>query len=193
MQNFIKDSIKESLKTKEKLLDLVPTIEKAITLIIRALKANKKLLIAGNGGSAADAQHFAAELVVRYTTNRKALPAIALTTDSSVLTACGNDLGFEHIFERQVEALGQKDDVFIGLTTSGNSKNIITAFTTAQQQGLKTVLFLGRDGGMLKHRADVELIVPNTNTARIQECHELIYHIIGEAVEREFMKEFPKK
>ena len=139
LQTGIKNAINESLKTKEQLLKLVPTIEKAILLIIAAIKAHKKLLIAGNGGSAADAQHFAAELVVRYMANRRALPAIALATDSSVLTAGGNDLGFEHIFERQVEALGQKDDVFIGLTTSGNSQNIILAFKKAQQLDMKTV------------------------------------------------------
>lgn len=189
MQAFIKDAIQESILAKEKLLELSLPIEKAIKIVMTTLKAHKKLLIAGNGGSAADAQHFAAELVVQYTQKRAALPAIALTTDSSILTACSNDFGYEYVFERQIEALGQKGDLFIGLTSSGNSKNMVLAVEKAQHMGLKTLLFLGRDGGSLKRRADVELIIPSVSTSRIQECHELIYHIICEAVEKECAQE----
>jgi D-sedoheptulose 7-phosphate isomerase len=134
-----------------------------------------KVLLCGNGGSAADAMHFAEELVVRFARNRRGLAAIALT-DPTVVTCCGNDFGYDRAFARQVEALGNADDVLVVLSTSGNSPNCVLAVEIARQQQLRTVAFLGKDGGTLRGRCDVELLVPSPNTARIQEMHKLLFH-----------------
>ena len=147
------------------------------------LKQNGKIIFFGNGGSAADAQHLATELTVRYTRNRKAIPALALTTDTSALTAIGNDFGFEDLFSRQVEALCRSQDMVIGITTSGTSPNVIKALKAAKEIGAKTVGLGGRDGGLLPELCDLALIVPDPETARIQEMHITIGHAFCEAIE----------
>jgi len=180
IQKIIEDSIEAKKLVSEQLPE---NIQKSAEIIINALKAGNKLLICGNGGSAADSQHFAAELCGRFEIDRKTLPAIALTTNTSIVTAIGNDYGFDTIFEKQVEALGKPGDVFFGITTSGNSPNIISALEKAKSIEMKTILLLGRDGGKLKDQSDVDLIVPCQNTARIQESHIMIIHIICKLVE----------
>ncbi len=182
---MLKDYFYESAEIKEKFIDEnEELLGRAIDWIENALKGGNKMLICGNGGSAADAQHFAAELVVRYKKNRSALPAIALTTDTSILTAGGNDFGFETIFERQVEALGKEGDVLIAISTSGNSENVIRAVEKAKERGIKTIGLLGKGGGELKDIVDLALVAPSDNTARIQECHETIIHTICEEIEK---------
>lgn len=155
-------------------------------LITKSIEKGGKILIAGNGGSAADAQHFAAELVGRFMKERKALAAIALTTDSSVLTCMGNDYGFNDIFDRQIEALGHENDIFFGISTSGNSENIIRAVNKAKDMGIKTVGLLGKDGGKLKELCDYNMILPYKETARVQEHHIMTIHLICEFVENYF-------
>lgn len=150
------------------------------------LRRGCRILVAGNGGSAADAQHLAAELSGRYLKERRALAGIALTTDTSALTAIGNDYGFDFVFSRQVEALGRPGDLFIGISTSGNSPNIIKAVESAKGLGLKTLGLLGRDGGKLAGLVDDALIVPSTVTARIQEVHQMVYHFWCEAIDAQF-------
>lgn len=145
--------------------------------LITCLRYGNRIFLCGNGGSAADAQHIAAEMVCRFETNRRALPAIALTTDTSALTAIGNDFGYEHIFARQIEALGRPGDVLIGISTSGNSGNVIAAVEQADEMGLVTIGLLGGDGGQLLDQVAHALVVPSAVTARVQECHILIGHI----------------
>jgi D-sedoheptulose 7-phosphate isomerase len=157
----------------------------AAALIAQCLRSGGKLLFFGNGGSAADAQHLAAEFVGRFQIERHPLPAIALTTDSSILTAVGNDYGFEQIFARQVQALGQPGDVAIGISTSGNSLNVTSAIKQAAKRGLKTIGLAGNDGGALSKCVDISITVASTNTARVQECHITIGHILCELVEDE--------
>ena len=158
--------------------------------IINCIKHGNKVLIAGNGGSAADAQHFAAELVVRLKYNREALPVMALTTDTSIITAIGNDFGYDKIFSRQIEALGEPDDIFIGISTSGDSGNIISATNVAKELGICTFILTGKTGGELCSIIDPSnvIIVPSNNTARIQEFHEFVLHAIAEMVEDYFYK-----
>jgi len=151
--------------------------------LVTCLRAGHKVLLCGNGGSAADAQHLAAELVGRYTRERRGWPAIALTTDTSALTAIGNDYGYERIFDRQVEALGQAGDVLIAISTSGNSPNVLAAVARARAQGLYTLGFAGRDGGLLATACDLCLPVPHAETARIQELHITLGHILCDLVE----------
>jgi D-sedoheptulose 7-phosphate isomerase len=155
---------------------------------ISVLRAGGKLLLCGNGGSAADSQHIATELTVRFETDRQALPALALTTDSSALTAAGNDLGFEQVFARQVAALGRKGDLLIGLTTSGTSPNVVAALKAARSAGLVTACLTGRDGGSVaaERLADHCLVVPSDNTARIQEMHSFIGHFLCAAIDAAF-------
>ncbi|UTJ07350.1 D-sedoheptulose 7-phosphate isomerase [Arcobacter roscoffensis] len=155
-------------------------------LILDTLKNGNKILICGNGGSAADAQHIASELTGRYKTNRKALPCIALTTDTSALTSIGNDYGYEKVFARQVEALVNEGDLFIGISTSGNSQNIITALKTAKDLGCNTLGLSGNDGGEMDELCDLNLIVPSSNTPRIQEMHILFGHIFCQLIDDEF-------
>lgn len=163
---------------------LVPQIEQGCSLITDTLRAGGKILLAGNGGSAADAQHIAAELTGRYVKERKALPAIALTVDTSALTAISNDYGFERVFERQVEALAIKNDLFIGISTSGNSANVLKALIAARSIGCKTIGLSGNDGGQMNGLCDLNLVVPDQVTARIQEMHMLIGHIFCKAVDQ---------
>ncbi|WP_456463527.1 D-sedoheptulose 7-phosphate isomerase [Persephonella sp.] len=179
MEDFIINIFEESARLKR---DFVYEYSEAILnlgiLIAKRLNMGNKVLICGNGGSAADAQHFAAEIVGRFEKERKGYPAIALTTDTSALTAIGNDYGFEHIFSRQVEALGKKGDILIGISTSGNSQNVIKAVEVAKDMGIFTVGFLGKDGGKLKEIVDTAFIVNHQKTARIQEVHLTLEHAI---------------
>jgi D-sedoheptulose 7-phosphate isomerase len=164
--------------------ELAPAIADTVALMADAFREGKKLLVMGNGGSAADAQHFAAEIVGRFKLERAALPAIALTTDSSILSAIGNDYGFDRVFSRQVEAHAQPGDVVIGISTSGNSPNVQLALEVAAQRGCRTVALLGRDGGSIKKMAELPLVVPSNDTPRIQEGHIAIIHIVCDLVEK---------
>jgi D-sedoheptulose 7-phosphate isomerase len=158
-------------------------VERAAREMAEAVGRGGKILFFGNGGSAADAQHLAAELVNRMTRDRPAIPALALSTDTSVLTSIGNDASYDRVFERQIEALGRKGDVAVALSTSGNSPNILLALTRSRERGLRSVALLGRDGGRAFHLADIPLRVDSTSTARIQEVHILIGHLLCEEVE----------
>jgi D-sedoheptulose 7-phosphate isomerase len=183
---FITDSLNESSVTKLKIKELCfDDIIKAIDLLVECYKRGNKLLLCGNGGSAADCQHIATELMIRLShhINRPALPAIALTTDTSNLTAGGNDIGFENVFARNVEGLGNKGDVLLAISTSGNSLNVIKAVEMAHHKGIKVIGFLGGGGGKLKSLVDLPIIIPSSNTQRIQEGHITIAHIICEMVE----------
>lgn len=160
----------------ESLKDIQPEIEKAGEWMATALRNGKKVLVAGNGGSAADSQHFAAELIGRFEKERSSYPAIALTTDTSILTALGNDYGFDKIFSRQVEGLGNPDDILICISTSGNSKNLILAAETASLKKVKTIGLFGNNGGLLKDKMSLSITVQNKITARIQEAHIFILH-----------------
>lgn len=181
-------AIADSVRTLESLKNLEPQVSRAADLIDQCLRAGNKLLVCGNGGSAADASHFATELVVRFAKDRRALPAICLTSDSGILTAAGNDYGFDEIFARQVAAFGQTGDVLISLTTSGKSKNLIRALEEAKGRGLKTIAFLGRDGGSTVGVADVDLLVSSDSTARVQEAHQLLLHVLCEIIEARLEK-----
>jgi len=183
----IEERLLDSIRTKELVLKtLVPVIEQTTRLLIEALEQGSKILLCGNGGSAADCQHIAAELVGKLLVKRKALPAIALTTDTSSITALANDFGYETIFQRQVEALGQKGDVLIGISTSGHSPNVLSAVQTAREIGMKTVGLTGRDGGFLAKVVDFSITVPSDSTQRIQESHITIGHILCELIEAHF-------
>ena len=159
-------------------------IEKTVSLILEALKNDKKLLICGNGGSAAESQHFAAELVGRFKMSRKGIPAIALTTDTAIITALGNDFGFDSIFAQQVETLGREGDVLCCLSTSGTSANLIMASLKAREKDIPTLSLLGKDGGKMKEISDISIMVPSQDTARIQEVHLLILHVICQMIEK---------
>ena len=187
MRSTIEFEFSEHLKTAQTTLEYIATpLEIAANLCIDSLKNGGKILIFGNGGSAADAQHIAAELVGRYKVDRKALAAIALTTDTSALTAIGNDYGYSHVFERQVEALANEGDVAIGISTSGGSDNVNSALKLAKELGCKTIGFSGRDGGEMNALCDVNLVVPAEDTPRIQEMHIVIGHTICHLIEQAF-------
>lgn len=168
---------------------LISQIVQASEWIKEALMSRNTIFLMGNGGSAADAQHIAAELVGRFKKERRCLPAIALTTDTSILTAVGNDYGFENIFSRQIEGLVNKGDIVIGISTSGNSHNILNGIETAKKLGAMTVGLTGKDGGRLKNICDLCLVVPSTDTARVQEAHITIGHIVCELVEEAIVSE----
>lgn len=185
MTETINRFIDEHIAAVEKFRPQVALVEQVAHEIITAFKGGHKLMTAGNGGSAADAQHMAAEFVVRFKINRKAMPAIALTTDTSNLTATGNDFDFESIFSRQVEALGLPGDILLVFSTSGNSQNLIAACESAKKVGVKTIALLGKDGGKLKDCADTAIVVDAFDTARIQEVHSIIMHSLCEIVEEE--------
>jgi D-sedoheptulose 7-phosphate isomerase len=165
-------------------LKLAPMIAEMAILLIDTFKSGGKLMVMGNGGSAADSQHFAAEIVSRFRMERPGLPAIALSTDTSILTAIGNDYGFDVVFRRQVEALAMPGDVVVGISTSGNSVNVKKAFELARTKGCRTVALLGRDGGSIKGSCDLSLVVPSDDTPRIQEGHITIIHIVCDLVEK---------
>ncbi|OKS86934.1 D-sedoheptulose 7-phosphate isomerase [Mucilaginibacter polytrichastri] len=184
MKNIIDQSFKDHIETatisEQKLKDV---INQACQIVINCINNGRKVLLFGNGGSAADAQHIAAEFTGRFVKERRSLPAIALTTDTSALTAIGNDYGFERVFERQVEGLSVAGDVLIGISTSGNSPNVVRALELGRILGCKTIGFSGRDGGAMNSCCDINIVVPSLVTARIQELHILIGHIICEAVD----------
>ncbi len=184
MQQEIIASFQENVAGFTEIQTLAPVIEKIALICIDAIRNNRKVMFCGNGGSAADSQHLAAELVGRYKMNRPAMNAIALTTDSSILTAIGNDYGYDTIFERQVEGLGQKGDVLVGISTSGNSKNVLRAFEMARKKGVSTVAFTGKSGGRMKETADICVNVPSDVTNHIQEMHIAVGHLICGLVER---------
>lgn len=163
---------------------LAGTIDACADMLADALRCGQKVLVMGNGGSAADAQHLAAELVGRFMLERRALPAIALTTDSSILTAVGNDYGFDRVFSRQVEALAVPGDVVVGISTSGNSPNVLSGLQAARALGCRTVGLLGKDGGCIAPLVDINLTVPAMETPRIQEVHAIIVHILCHLVEQ---------
>lgn len=187
----MRDFIKQIINDKKVLLDslfssgYLETAEKAGELMAQALKTGNKILLAGNGGSAADAQHFAGEIVGRFTMERTALPALSLCVDPSVMTCIGNDYGYDKVFARQVEGLGRKGDVFVGISTSGNSQNIIEAIKVAKAKEMPVVGFLGKNGGKIKNLCDYALVVPSQSTPRIQETHTLTVHILCEFIEKE--------
>lgn len=188
MINYIKNQIQASIDTKQNILKdtaLMETIAQVGRECVELYRNGKKTLLAGNGGSAADAQHIAAELVGRYGFDRPSIPSIALTTDTSNLTAIGNDYGYDKVFSRQMEGMGSEGDLFIGISTSGNSVNIINAITAAKAKGVKTVALVGRDGGEMARIADIAIIVPSNDTPRIQESHILIGHMICDIIEKE--------
>ncbi|ABQ27037.1 D-sedoheptulose 7-phosphate isomerase [Geotalea uraniireducens] len=183
------DEIKAQLDSHQKVMEsvkgeLAPKIAAVADLLVDALGNGKKLLVMGNGGSAADAQHFAAEIVGRFKMERRGLPAIALTTDTSILTAIGNDYGFEQIFRRQIEALACEGDVVVGISTSGTSKNVHGALLLADQVGCRTIGLLGKDGGTIREIVDVDLTVSCDDTPRVQEGHITIIHIICDLLEK---------
>ena len=188
MINYIKEQIQASIDTKQNILNDIKLMERIAEVgreCVRLYKEGKKTLLAGNGGSAADAQHIAAELVGRYGFDRPSIPSVALTTDTSNLTAIGNDYGYDKVFSRQMEGMGSEGDLFIGISTSGNSKNIINAIHAAKAKGVQTVALVGRDGGEMARIADYAIIVPSNDTPRIQESHILIGHMICDIIEKE--------
>ncbi|MCE5346114.1 MAG: D-sedoheptulose 7-phosphate isomerase [Bacteroidales bacterium] len=188
MIKVIEKQIADSINVKQQLLAspaLLLRIEKAALNIIAAFRNSHKVLIAGNGGSAADAQHIAGEFVSRFYFDRPGLPSVALTTDTSILTAIGNDYGYEKLFARQIEALGVSGDVFLGISTSGNSPNLIEAFKICREKKIISVALTGSSGGQMKDICDICIMVPSTETPRIQESHILIGHIICGLVEEE--------
>jgi len=186
MKSIIENEFAEHLKVAQKISTLTNQVEIAAKLCIDSLKNGGKILIFGNGGSAADAQHIAAELVGRYKVERKGLPAIALTTDTSALTSIGNDYGYSRVFDRQVEALASQGDVAIGISTGGSSGNVISGLETTKKLGCKLIGFSGRDGGEMNALCDINLVVPAKDTPRIQEIHIVIGHTICHLIDLEF-------
>jgi D-sedoheptulose 7-phosphate isomerase len=183
INNILCKSVDEHVRVASSISNLLPDVAKVAATLIESFSKGNKLLVFGNGGSASDAQHIAAELVGRFMKERTALPAIALTTDTSILTSVGNDYSYENIFSRQVEALARPGDVVMGISTSGNSKNVIKALRVANELGCYTIGLLGKDGGEIKQIADVNIVVPSNSTARIQEIHILIGHMLCESVD----------
>ena len=186
MENIILKRFKESGEVKNRFLkENLPRIVEVIKLVAQGFEGGSKLFLFGNGGSAADAQHIAAEFVNRFIIDRPPLPAIALTTDTSILTSISNDVAFNEVFSKQLKALGKEGDIAIGISTSGNSPNILKAFEVAKEIGIKTVAFTGNEGGGIAKVADISLIVPSSSTPRIQETHILMGHILCEMVEHQ--------
>ena len=186
-KKFVEESLQESARVKESLLGESETILKIAEWVLETTKNGGKVLLCGNGGSAADCQHIACELVVKLSQDRKGLPALALTTDTSILTAISNDWEFERVYSRQVEALGKKGDLLIAISTSGKSKNVLNAVETAREKNMRSIGLTGFDGGPLKDLTDLTLIVPSKDVQRIQVAHITIGHIVSELVEREIL------
>jgi D-sedoheptulose 7-phosphate isomerase len=185
----IDKTIDESIAAIASLRELKPQIESAVALLTEALRNGGKILACGNGGSAADGAHFTTEFLCRFVDNRRALPAISLTCDGSFLTATANDFGYEYVFARQIEGLGKKEDVLVAITSSGNSPNVKRALEAARECGMKSVALLGRDGGSTKGIADIDLTVPGAATARIQEAHKVVIHLLCAGVEEQLFPE----
>ena len=188
----INDQIKKIMVKSSNLIlnsiNLSEKIEESINEIIKCFKRGNKIIVFGNGGSAADAQHIVAEFIGRFQKERKSLPAISLTTDSSIITSLANDYSYDIVFSRQCESLVSKGDVVIGISTSGKSKNVEEGIKAAKKKGAITIGLLGGDGGTIKNTVDISIVVLSTNTARIQEVHRVIYHIICDVVENESTK-----
>jgi D-sedoheptulose 7-phosphate isomerase len=189
-KQIIENFINGSIEAKKKMLDegQIVYIQTIANKIIEAYQNGKKLIVFGNGGSASDALHFAAEIVCRFEKNRKAIPAIALTENISTLTAIGNDFGYDYVFSRQLEAFAQKGDIAIAITTSGNSINVINAVDSAKKMGMFVIGLTGSDGGQLKVKSDMCYCAPSKNTARIQECHILLIHIVSKIIEEKLFE-----
>jgi len=190
MREDIVKRIEENIGVKKSILNdthLIDTIERAATVVVTAIKNGNKVIFCGNGGSAADSQHLAAELIGKFYFNRRSLPAVSLTVNTSIITAIGNDFGFDKVFARQLEGIGKAGDVLIGLSTSGNSENVVEAFRLAKELGISTIAFTGESGGILRDLADILINVPSNDTPRIQEVHIMVGHIICELVEKEFV------
>ena len=179
---------KEEVLQKIRTTGYLDLVNEAGMRLAQIIKQGKKVLLAGNGGSAADAQHFAGEIVGRFLMERNAIPALSLCVDPSVMTCIGNDYGYEEVFARQVQGLGKEGDAFIGISTSGNSENIIRAITEARKKNMFVVGFLGKDGGKIKDLCDVALVVPSNSTPRIQEIHTFTVHLLCEMIEKEAFK-----
>lgn len=188
MREIIEKSIKNSSEIINGSIIFAKEIEEIVFRIVNAFKNNNKVILFGNGGSAADAQHIAAEFIGRFKLERESFPAIALTTDTSIITSLSNDYSSNIVFSRQCESLVSKNDVVIGISTSGNSKNVENGIVTSKQRGAITIGLLGNDGGEIKNIVDIPIIVKSTSTAKIQEVHRVIYHIICELVELEMAK-----
>lgn len=188
MKNDIEKMIFEVSDAVRNSVTLSDEIEQSVKVIIDCIKNGKKIVLFGNGGSAADAQHIAAEFIGRFQRERDSIPAISLTTDSSIITSLANDYSFEVVFSRQCESLVNSGDIVIGISTSGNSKNVTKGLETSKKKGAKTISFLGNNGGEIKDISDIAIIVDSNNTARIQEIHRIVYHIICDFVEKEFYK-----
>lgn len=184
LESNIRKSIRYSANTIQTLVKLIPQIQKSINVIIKCLSEGRKVVLFGNGGSAADAQHIAAEIVGRFKLERRSYPSIALTTDTSCITALANDYSFDIIFSRQCESLVEKNDVVIGISTSGNSTNVKKGLETAKKKGAITIGLLGTKGGSIGKLVDIPIIINSSSTPRIQEAHRTIYHIICDEVER---------
>lgn len=186
MRETIKKELLDSIDVKHKVIEtLLPRIEQAAKLMIAALKAGQKIFFFGNGGSAADAQHLSAELISRFLKERRSLPAIALTTDTSIITAIGNDYDFSRIFARQLEGLARAGDIAFGLSTSGNSANVLAGLKKAKELGCQTIALLGADGGIIAPAVDLAIIVAGKTTPRVQESHITIGHILCGLIEQE--------
>lgn len=182
-------SLKDAVALFSSLAPLEPVVERAAEIVLEALTGGRKLLLCGNGGSAADAAHIATEFVCRFVEDRRPYPALALGVDGGLLTAVGNDYDFQDIFERQVRAFGQAGDVLIGISSSGKSRNVLGAIEEARRRGMATIALLGRDGGFTKGAADVEMLVPGAVTARIQEAQKFLLHVLCERVEERLPRE----
>jgi D-sedoheptulose 7-phosphate isomerase len=197
MKHLVQKQLQQSIATLQSVLadeNIADTLVTIAKLTADAMRSGRKLLVAGNGGSAADAQHLVAEFVVRLTVNRPALRAIALTTDSSILTAAGNDFGFDHLFSRQLEALGQPGDIFLAVSTSGNSRNILQALHQAKKTNITTIGFTGNNGGQMRSLCDHNIIIPSAVTMNIQESHLALEHIFCMLVEHfTFGSDFDKQ
>jgi len=183
---MLKNCLNAHIETANKMEELLPMIQEAGELATKTLKNGGKILICGNGGSAADSQHIAAELSGRFKKERKALAGIALTTDTSALTAIGNDYGYEYVFSRQTEALANEGDLLIGISTSGNSENVIKAIESARKIGCKVITLTGKSGGEMKNLGDVNIVIPSNDTPRIQEMHIMAGHMICAIIDEEF-------
>lgn len=185
MQNRINELIDAKIQLLNTLKgsEYMKTVENAADCMVNCIRNGNKIILAGNGGSAADAQHFAGEIVGRFTMERKSIPALSLCVDPSVMTCIGNDYGYDMVFARQMEGLGQAGDVFVAISTSGNSENIIKAIEAAREKGIKVVGFLGKGGGKIKDMCDYALVVPSDDTPRIQEIHTFTVHLMCEYIE----------
>lgn len=185
LEKYLNKSIAELQALLPKIAELTPQVQRLCDAMKSCWDAGNKVMVAGNGGSAADAMHFAEELCVRFQKNRQALAAMALC-DPTILTCAANDFGYDTVFSRQIEALGRSGDLFIGITTSGNSKNILNAFDACRRRGVTTVGFLGKDGGKTRGEVDIEIIIPHKLTSRVQEGHKLLIHSICEWVDEQY-------